>query len=90
MGNVTIETATVYRGGGRRWLTCKAACKAEAVAVIKRKHPTERNAIDSNGQNIGGGWHWTNLPRSDVLLRRMMRLVQVQRAAPEGETTCGK
>lgn len=33
---IAIETATVYRGGGRRWLTKRAACRAEARAKIKR------------------------------------------------------
>ena len=32
---VTIETATVYRGGGRRWFTQAAACRAEARARLK-------------------------------------------------------
>ena len=33
--NVAKETATVYRGGGRRWLTPQAACRAEARARLK-------------------------------------------------------
>lgn len=33
----TIETATVYRGGGRRWFSLASACKAEARAKIKTK-----------------------------------------------------
>ncbi len=68
---VTVETATVYRGGGRRWFSRRAAVHAEAVAIIKRKHPTER--FDSE---TGDGFHWTELPRSEVLLRRVRRLVQ--------------
>lgn len=34
--NVTVESATVYRGGGRRWFTKRAACKAEARAKINK------------------------------------------------------
>lgn len=30
-----VETATVYRGGGRRWFTKKAACRADARARLK-------------------------------------------------------
>lgn len=68
---ITTEQATVYRGGGRRWFTLRAAVKAEAIAIIKRRHPTEPDEPD-----VGGGWHWTNLPRADVLLRRMCRLTR--------------
>jgi hypothetical protein len=68
---VTKEVATVWRGGGRRYLTARAAVKAEAVAIIKAKHPSERHDPE-----CGGGFHWTELPRSDVLLRRMCRLVR--------------
>ena len=34
--NVTSETATVWRGGGRRWLTRKAAYHAEAMCRLRR------------------------------------------------------
>jgi hypothetical protein len=34
---VSKETATVYRGGGRRWFTKKSACRAAARAKIKEK-----------------------------------------------------
>ena len=33
---VTVETAAVFRGGGRRWFTLRAACAAEARALLKR------------------------------------------------------
>lgn len=33
---VVAEQATVFIGGGRRWLTVRAACRAEAKAIIKR------------------------------------------------------
>jgi hypothetical protein len=70
MSSVTIEHAAVYRGGGRRWLTKNAALKAEAVAIIKRKYPTEHFNWET-----GNSFSWRDLPRSDVLLRRMVRLV---------------
>lgn len=72
---ITKEQATVYRGGGRRWLTRRAAIRAEAVAIIKCKHPTERSETDKQGRCIDPGWHWTDLPRADVLLRRVARMV---------------
>lgn len=75
---VSTETAKVYRGGGRRYLTLKAAIKAEATKRIKAKHPTERSEQDERGMTTDPGWHWSELPRSDVLFRRMCRLVRAQ------------
>lgn len=37
MALVTSETATVYRGGGRRWFTIAAACRAEARKKVKKR-----------------------------------------------------
>ena len=34
---VTIEQATVYRGGRRRYLTLRAACRAAAKAKIRQR-----------------------------------------------------
>lgn len=34
--SVTTEDATVFRGGGRRWFTLRAACKAEARALLNK------------------------------------------------------
>lgn len=34
---VIVETATVYRGGGRRWFSLRAACNAEAGAIMRTK-----------------------------------------------------
>ena len=36
MNEITIETATVYRGGGRRWFTKSAAIHAEAKAAYNK------------------------------------------------------
>lgn len=33
----TVEQATVYRGGGRRWFTLAAACRADARIKIKSR-----------------------------------------------------
>lgn len=70
------ETATVYRGGRRRYFSKSAAIKAEAMAIIKAKHPTERPEYEESGRQIDNGWHCSSLPRFDVLLRRMMRLIE--------------
>lgn len=71
-----IETATVYRGGKRRYFTKKAAIRAEAVEIIKRKHPSEKSEYDDMQRCTYEGWHWTSIPRQHVLLRRVMRLVE--------------
>lgn len=40
------ETATVYRAGGRRWFTQRAAIKAYAAAKFRAKHPCECEQSD--------------------------------------------
>ena len=76
--SVKASTTTVYKGGGRRFLTLRAAVHAEAAAIIKRKYPTERSYTAPDMSEHDPGFHWTELPRSDVLLRRMCRLVMAE------------
>jgi hypothetical protein len=58
---------------GRCYLTKRAAIYAEARAIIEERYPSE-NAEDDTGYE---GWYWkTSIPRSDVLLRRVARLVK--------------
>jgi hypothetical protein len=73
--SIKAEIATVYRGGRRRYLTKSAAIKAEAVMLIKEKHPSEKDEYDSQGYKTYEGFHWTSIARSHVLLRRLMRLI---------------
>lgn len=40
---ITTETATVYRGGGRRWFTKDAASRAEARAKIRTRCDCSRH-----------------------------------------------
>lgn len=42
----TVETATVYRAGGRRWFTQDAALKAYARAQFRAKHTCECEQSD--------------------------------------------
>lgn len=42
---ITTETTTVYRGGGRRWLTAETAAKKEAQAM-HRLHYKSRCECD--------------------------------------------
>ena len=70
--------ATVYLAptARRRYLTKKSAVRAEARALISRKHPTEKGEYDEAGMLTYEGWHWTSLPRSDVLFRRVCKMVE--------------
>lgn len=75
------ETATVYKSdlAGRRFFTLDAACKAEARAIIKKKYPSEEPDMEVGMQ----GWYWHELPRSEVLYRRLVRLIKTKfREAP--------
>lgn len=68
---------TVYRSpaAGRSYLTARAAFAAEARAVIRAKYPDEATEYDQ-GHVTYPGSTWRDLPRSDVLYRRMSRLVR--------------
>ena len=61
---------------GRCFFTKRAAINAEAKALILKRYPTEPEEYDGAGGQIGSGWHWTQLPRSDVYYRRVIRMVK--------------
>lgn len=71
--SVQVETATVYRGGGRRWLTAAAACRAEARAKMKTR--CDCDYIDHEGygrQELPCGMcHPDRYPK---ILRRLTRI----------------
>lgn len=79
----TIEARTrvvFYAPTARRHYMSKAAAvKAEARALIKQRYPTEAAERDHIGQTYPG-FHWMDMPRSDVLYRRVCRVVS-RRAA---------
>ncbi len=79
---IEVSTVTVYRSptAGRRFLTARAACAAEARALIKRKYPSEQQEYE-DGHMTYPGFHWVTLPNSEKLLRRMTRLVRASMAA---------
>lgn len=68
--SVTIETATAYRGGGRRWFTRRAAERAEAKAIIKRR-------CECDGGNHVTPPYSCMLHRDPVRLQRMIHLLVV-------------
>lgn len=49
---------------GRAYLTRKAAIRAEAIARIKRKYPTEA----ASAEDCDPGWHWSQLGHANKLL----------------------
>jgi hypothetical protein len=79
----TAEQATVYRGGGRRWLTKRAACRAEARAKLRKRCECER------GDHITPPvtcWHHDerNYQR---LVRRLTRIYEkAMQSAKEGKS----
>jgi len=75
--SITATTITVYRAptAGRRYLSLRAACNAEARAILKAKYPDERPEYDS-GHLTYPGFTWHDLPRSKVLHRRLARRVR--------------
>ena len=84
--SVAIETATVYRGGGRRWFTVQAACRAEARAKLKLNcdcdycdHPEMPGCPT---EDLPCQYH-DGSERAAKILRRMTRLyVAAWRARP--------
>lgn len=67
------KITTVYRStlACRNFLTRRAAIHAEARALISKKYPKERSSIEDGDP----GWHWTSLPRANVLWRRVVRMI---------------
>lgn len=75
---IELKPATAYysQAAGRRYFTKKAAIGAEARAIIKRRYPTEQPHSDESGRLEDPGFHWEQLPRSDVMHRRLCRLIE--------------
>lgn len=77
----TKEIATVYRGGGRRWFTLDAACRAQAKAKIKNNCTCDY--IDHEGygrQHLPCRYH-DGSSHAEKVLRRLAR---IYRAATKG------
>lgn len=74
---VTAKARTVYLSprAGRHYLTLRAAVNAEARKIIEAKYPSERPEYE-NGQIAYPGSHWSDIPRSEVMHRRLARLVR--------------
>lgn len=77
--SVIKQNAVVYFSplSGRRFLSVNGALSAESREIIKRRYPTQKGSFDDSGRSIGDGFHWSDLPRSDVLYRRVFRMVKM-------------
>lgn len=53
--------------------------------MIKQKYPTERSCYSAYGECEDPGFHWSELKRADVLLRRMMQKVEAASLPPHKE-----
>lgn len=91
--SVTTETATVYRGGGRRWFSLKAACNAEAWAIMRRRDKPRCECEQADIDYINGVSHLLSPPytcrlhehdRLGKRHRRLVRLIRAAIAAKEG------
>lgn len=81
MAVVAAETATVYRGGSRRYFTKLAAIKGHAKAKFRQKHPCECEAMDYAAQYPGYNCHvhdlWERVgPRYVRFLRFVARRIK--------------
>lgn len=64
---------TVYRAptAGRRYLSKRAAARAEARALMERKYPAERGD-ETDGWHH---WHWSNDARLNHVYERLVRMI---------------
>lgn len=72
--SVKAVIKTVYFSSlkNKHYQTRRAAIHADARGLLERKHPSEKYESDT-----GYGFYWKNdMPRSDVLFRRVCRLIE--------------
>lgn len=80
---VVTETATVYRGGRRRWFSLEAACNAEAWVIMRAK---DKPRCECDRPEYGGGFltypgYTCDLHKDGSYQKRHRRLVRLVRAA---------
>lgn len=68
------ETATVYRGGGRRYFSKRSACRAAARAKIKQRCDCETVDHGFMGvEQIACSYH-SDMNRYEKMIRRLARV----------------
>lgn len=71
---IAKENAQVFRGGGRRWLTKNAACRAEAKAKIRERCDCETVDHGHMGrEHITCSYH-ADMGRFYKIVRRLARM----------------
>lgn len=78
--SVEVQTRRVYYATTKRraYLTKRSAIRAEAVAMLKYKYPTEKAEYDDMGRETYKGAYWRDYCDTidpDYLLRRLMRWI---------------
>lgn len=61
---------------GRHYMTKGGAIRAEAKALLQKKFPSEKAEYEDFGFMTYPGFYWKDMPRSDVLFRRVCRLIK--------------
>jgi hypothetical protein len=74
MPQVQTEQATVYRGGGRRWFTKRAAARAEAAKLYRKKYPCTCEKADYSGHYPGYACD-NHTDHRERFVRRVMKWV---------------
>jgi hypothetical protein len=76
---VVVETAKVYRAGGRRWFTKQAACRALAKEIINQRCECEPTVYWGSGScDCTPGitcWYHKDPDRLEKIIRRMARII---------------
>lgn len=77
--SVQVETAKVYRGGGRRWFSLKAACNAEARSIMRAK---DKPRCECDSPEYESGFQYypgstCNLHEHDRYMKRRRRLARI-------------
>lgn len=82
---VKAETATVYIGGGRRWLTLRTAARKEAHAKIIERHGCDCESGDHETPPVYCGWHpGGGVKEYETRLRRLSKIyIKAAKAAKE-------
>lgn len=73
----TRKVFVILRYGRRKtFLTFGAACAAVEREIILKKHPSESPYEGDHGYGQTDGYYWrADMPRADILLRRMTKIV---------------
>lgn len=75
---VTTETATVYRGGRRRWFSLDAAIKAEAQMLHRQRFKPRCECEDGDEHMLGETCQYHEYEFYRKFVRRVTRLIKTR------------